>query len=609
MPIPYPGNYLEIRVAIQSKACDGRSRRWVRDLLADQEGSTYALLAAALIPMLGFAGIGIDLGRTYMASSRLQSAVDAAVLAAVRTEQIYPGTGTTPGTKTIETVQSYVFANMPDEFMGADQTAPVVSVTRVAEEIKVSVSVNAVVPTSLMRVFGYDTLPIQAKAVGVAGKTLPRAVEAMMVLDVTGSMDGNGGMPALKDSVKEFLKIIYGNSETRKNFAIGMMPYNVVVNVGRLLPSSRVEAIDGFTTKAATDSYGWKGCIYADPTKTSLSSNTNVIDADTYDMGKNLPGDSGVPKAEPFMYPPMWVDSFHYQDNRYKLGETTAQAIAAANQGPMRTALIRQYGTNICRSPGGSDVACSNDKAATFVHPDRLPSYSTWPTPVQYLSTVKPSNADNFVSKSPNYVCPSEALPVSYDRTKTDYINYANSLQPLFNIGTWHTQAMTWSYRFISRDDVFTRNRPADSGLRQVVIFMTDGNFDSRDDGLNVNLRTPNFQRDTAYTGYGSYADKRVVNQDFPSGTGGLNSARAAHRDAMALRFAKVCQAAKNDGIEIYTITFAISNNAEGDATREMFRRCATDRNTHFFETKNPSDLRAAFTTIAADLIDVHLEK
>jgi hypothetical protein len=77
----------------------------------------------------------------------------------------------------------------------------------------------------------------------------------------------------------------------------------------------------------------------------------------------------------------------------------------------------------------------------------------------------------------------------------------------------------------------------------------------------------------------------------------------------MALRFAKTCQAMKSEGIEIYTITFAISNNAEGDATREMFRRCATDRNTHFFETRQASDLRAAFTTIAADLVDVHLEK
>ena len=586
----------------------GIKRRPLRALIRDTQGSTYALLAAAMIPMIGFAGIGLDLGRTYLASSRLQSSVDAAVLAAVRMEQLHPGVGNAAGPNTVETVRAFLNANMPTNFMGVTQQNPIVSVTRAGEEITVNLVVNADVPTSLMRAFGFQHLPITAQATGVAGKTLPRAVEAMLVLDVTGSMDSNGGMVALRASVKDFLTVVYGNNQTRKNFGIGMIPYNVIVNVGRLLPANRVQQINGFTTRPANDVYGWKGCLYADPTVRALSSDINVIDANAFDMGKNLPGDTGVARANPFMYPPLRVDSFHEQDNRYRLGATIAEAITAANHEPMRTALIRRYGTNICRTAGGADADCLAD-TESFVHPERLPDYGTWPEPVLYDSTVKPSNSDGFVSKSPNYVCPSEALPISYSRTKAELEAYTDQLQPLFNIGTWHSQAMAWGYRLISRDDVFTRARPTDSGLRQVVIFMTDGNFDSRDDGLNSTLRTPNFQRDTAYTGYGSYADKIVVDQDFPSGSGGLSSARTAHRNAMALRFAKTCQAMKRDGIEIYTITFAIAAGDEGNLTREMFRTCATNRNTHFFETKNASDLRTAFTTIAADLVDLHLAK
>ena len=589
---------------MKNGAVESARRGWMRDLLSDQSGSTYAIMAAAMIPMLGFAGIGIDVSRTYMAQSRLQSAVDAAVLAAVRTEQVNPGSGTTPGSSTVSTVQAYVNGNMPTGFMGSIRGAPIVTVARVGEEIRVTVTSTGTVPTSLMRVFGFETLPIRAQAVGVAGKNLPRAVEAMMVLDVTGSMDSNGGMTALKDSVNDFLNIVYGNSQTRTNFAIGMMPYNVVVNVGRLLPSTRVQPISGFTTRAATEARGWKGCVYADPTQVALSSDINTIDAGTFDMGRTLPGDNGVALASPFMYPPMWVNSFHRQDNRYKLGETTAEANAAANTEPMRTALIRRYGDNICRNPGGADISCSTGGAA--VHVDRLPDYANWPDPAVYNSTVKPSNANNHVSRSPNYVCPTEALPLSYGRTKADYVNYTSNLQPLFNIGTWHSQAMAWGYRLMSRDDVFTRNRPDDVSVRQVVIFMTDGNFDSNDQGSTETFRTPNFQRDTAYSGYGSYFDRRLVVQ--PDNVS-LNDARAAHRDATALRFAKTCQAMKRDGIEIYTITFAISNNAEGNATREMFRTCATDRNTHFFETRDRAQLRSAFTTIAADLVDVHLEE
>jgi Flp pilus assembly protein TadG len=566
------------------------------------------MLAAALIPMIGFAGIGIDLGRTYMASSRLQSAVDAAVLAAVRTEQVHPGTGTTPGSRTVETVLTYLNANSPADFMGAARQTPVISVSRVGEEVRVDLRVDSAIPTTLMRVFGFENLPIAAQAVGVAGRELPRAVEAMMVLDVTGSMDSNGGMVALRASVRDFLNIVYGNSQTRQNFAIGMMPYNVIVNVGRLLPSSRVQSINGFTTRAATDAHGWKGCVYADPTLLNLSADINTIDASALDMGKELPGDPGVPQANPFMYPPMWVESFHRQDNRYRLGATTTEAITAANHEPMRTALIRYYGDNICRNTSGSNVLCSSGTPPSVnVHPDRLPDYSNWQSPILYDSTVRTSNANGHVSRSPNYVCPTEALPISYSRTKTEFETYTNNLQPLFNIGTWHNQAMTWGYRLMARDDVFTRARPADAGVRQVVIFMTDGNFDSRDTGVNSALRTPNFQRDTAYAGYGSYADRRLVDQFHTSAQ--TDQARAAHRDAQARRFAKTCQAMKRDGIEIYTITFAIAANAEGNVTREMFRTCATDRNTHFFETQDLATLRMAFTTIAADLVDVHLSK
>ncbi|MGY6551418.1 MAG: pilus assembly protein TadG-related protein [Erythrobacter sp.] len=576
-------------------------------LIHHQQGSVYAMLAAAVVPMIGFAGIGLDLGRAYTVSSRLQSGVDAAVLAAVRTEQVFPGNGNSPGPRTVETVRNYLNANVPSQYLGMTATDPVVSVERQGEEITVSVSINSQVPTSLMRVFGFQQLPVAAEAVGVAGRTLPRAVEAMMVLDVTGSMEGNGGMVALRASIREFLDIVYGQKETRKNFAIGMIPYATHVNVGRLLPSNRVETINGFSTRAATDPYGWKGCVHADPTIFNLSSDIQTMDAGALDIGKEIPGDPGVPLAKPFMYPPLWVYSFHRQDNRYKLGATPAEAISVANHEPMRTALIRAYGKNICRNPGGANVSCDNRNSV--VHPDLLPDYASWPEPILYNSRVRPSNSDGHVSRSPNYVCPTEALPISYSRTKSDFQAYTNDLQPLFNIGTWHNQPLTWGYRMMTRDDVFTRARPTDSGLRQVLIFMTDGNFDSRDLGMTSSARDPQFQRDSAYSGYGSYADRRVVDREFGSGNTALNQARAAHRDATFLRFSKTCQAMKREGIEIYTITFAIANNAEGNVTRELFRTCATNRNTHFFETQNLDTLRNAFTTIAADLVDVHLAK
>ena len=588
-----------------------RGARAARSLLRDERGSTYAIAAAYIIPLFGFVGLGLDLGRGYMTSSRLQSSVDIATLAAVRIEQLYPGTGSSPGPKTLDTVSQYLTANMPLGYVGATRNAPQVSVTRAGDEVTVQVTVEGTVPTTLMQIFGIQTMPMKATAKGIAGKTIPNAVETMMVLDVTGSMDGNGGMTALKDSMGQFFDIVYGTNETRSNFAIGVLPYAVFANVGRLLPSDMVEQVSGYTNKSATDTYGWKGCVFADPTIRNLSSDINTVDANTYDMGKTMPGEAGMPDVKPAIYPPLWVYSFHRQDNRYKMGANSSDEFNVANYGPMRTALIRRYGNKICQvSSGNNNDADCNSSANTKVKPSRLPSYGSWPTPRYYDAKVKPSNADDYVSKSPSYVCPTEALPVSYARTKSELNAYKNNLQPLFNIGTWHVPAMTWGYRLLARQDVFTRTRPANMGLRRVMIFMTDGNFDSNDLGSTVTGRGNgynDFERDSAYTAYQSYADRKVVDQWWNSG--GTASARAAHRDAMALRFAKTCQAAKNEGIEIYTITFAIASGTEGDATREMFKQCATNRNTHFFETKNPGDLRIAFTSIAANLIDLHLAK
>lgn len=574
------------------------------------------MAAAYVIPLLGFAGLGLDLGRGYMSSSRLQSSVDTATLAAVRMEQLYPGTGSSLGPKTMDTVQKFLTANMPIDYVGTIRETPEVTVTRAGDEITIDVTVNGQVPTTVMKIFGIQNMPVRASAKGVAGKTLPTAVEAMLVLDVTGSMEGNGGMVALKDSMGQFLEIVYGTKETRKNFGIGVLPYAVFANVGHLLTplgTDVVEKVDGYTTRSATDVYGWKGCVFADPTKLDLSSDINTIDAGTFDMGKTLPGENGMPAVKPAIYPPLWVNSFHLQDNRYKFPSDAAQRKAIANYAPMRTALIRRYGDHICRDNGGDAKTCSSgDTASRWVDPTRISGYNDWPTPQLYSSTTRPSNADNHVSKSPGYVCPTQALPVSYERTKAELTKYKDELQPLFNIGTWHVPAMTWGYRLLARDDKFTRTRPTDTGLRRVMIFMTDGNFDSNDKGSTVTGRGNgynDFERDTAYTAYQSYADRRLVDKWWDGSNSNNAVARAAHRDVLALRFAKTCQAMKNEGIEIYTITFAIADNAEGTATREMFKKCSTNRNTHFFETKDPADLRIAFTTIAADLIDLHLAK
>jgi Flp pilus assembly protein TadG len=58
--------------------------RFLCRLRRDRKANTLALAAAALIPLVAMIGSAVDVSRAYMAKSRLQSACDAASLAARR---------------------------------------------------------------------------------------------------------------------------------------------------------------------------------------------------------------------------------------------------------------------------------------------------------------------------------------------------------------------------------------------------------------------------------------------------------------------------------------------------------------------------------------------
>ena len=50
-------------------------------LRKDVTGNTLAIMAAAMIPIIGFTGSAIDMGRLYVIKVRMQQACDAGVLA------------------------------------------------------------------------------------------------------------------------------------------------------------------------------------------------------------------------------------------------------------------------------------------------------------------------------------------------------------------------------------------------------------------------------------------------------------------------------------------------------------------------------------------------
>jgi Flp pilus assembly protein TadG len=552
-------------------------------------------MAGALIPTMAMIGSSIDFGRAYLAQSKLQGAVDAGALAAVRAKQL--SSNSINASENIG--QDYIVANFPVGYVGATITTSDVTVTAEDDTIVVDVDASGTVDTTLLRVIGIDTLPFAASATAQASETLPNSVEALLVLDNTGSMRGSR-MSSLKTAAKNFIDTIYGDSNTREGFAVGILPYNTMVNVGRLVrmhDASMVQSYPGFTDKPVTDTLGWKGCVFADETIRDISSDPLTIDTGAYDIGDEMPGDPGssMPKIEPFVYPPIYVDSFQDVNNRYNVPSGYEGILEIPT---VRNALIRLHGDDICvHKSSGNDRNCSQPNSRISIA--RLPDSGDFVNARYYSHHSGESTSaspNNIWGASPNYQCPAQALPLSYSNTRNGLRNYIDdenyALRP--GTGTFHNAAMTWAYRLISRDDVFPRARPSGIPVKKVVIFMTDGNFDSKDDGRSGPGGTV---LDTAYTAYKTYEDKIIID----------TTDRDDTITNLAYRFAKSCEAMKGDGIEIYTIAFALNNNAEGNATRDMFRNCATDRNTHFFSAANGAQLNEAFVTIAAELVNLRL--
>jgi Flp pilus assembly protein TadG len=207
-------------------------KRGVGRVSADQRGNVLMLTAAALVPLIGIIGSGIDIGRSYMTQLRLQQACDAGALAGRRA---MAGGEFGPDAEA-EATRMFNF-NFPNGMYGAEN----VNFTAVhSGGSDVVGAANAVLPTSLMHMFGFESFNL---SVNCGAKLEIANTDVMLVLDVTGSMIATTTtnkvstkkitslIAAANLFVDELMSADKGDGQLR----IGLVPYSNTVNVGHLL--------------------------------------------------------------------------------------------------------------------------------------------------------------------------------------------------------------------------------------------------------------------------------------------------------------------------------------------------------------------------------------
>jgi Flp pilus assembly protein TadG len=183
---------------------------------AREKGFAIVLTTIALTITIPVVGLGIDASLMYGVKARITSAADAAAISSARNLSIGQ-TIAQQETNALSTATRFFNANFPP---GAFLTNTNRTITPTVAETAfrtrtVTVDVTVTAPTLFMRY-----LHPSAVTVKTVGKASRRDVNVVMVVDRSGSMETNGGCPAMKAAVVAFASR-FANFRDR----VGMVSY------------------------------------------------------------------------------------------------------------------------------------------------------------------------------------------------------------------------------------------------------------------------------------------------------------------------------------------------------------------------------------------------
>jgi Putative Flp pilus-assembly TadE/G-like len=226
---------MDHKASIDSIASGHRQAGLLGRLARDRKGNTMALIAASTAPLLALIGGGIDMSRGYLAQTRLQQACDAGVLAArKKLGSAVVLDGNVP-TEAVDVGNRFFNLNYRAGAYGSDN---LLFEMALEEDYAVSGEASVDVPTTIMGIFGNESLALDVKC---EARISYSDSDILFVLDTTGSMlETNSGdamtrIAALRSTVQDFHTQIEDSKSPGTRVRYGFVPYSTNVNVGHLL--------------------------------------------------------------------------------------------------------------------------------------------------------------------------------------------------------------------------------------------------------------------------------------------------------------------------------------------------------------------------------------
>jgi len=577
-------------------------------LVKDQRGNTLAIVGAAMVPLAGMIGSGLDMSRAYMAKNRLQSACDAAALAGRRVMT----NDTLNATVTNEATRFFNF-NFPQ---GLYQTAAFTPSVTKPSTSTVRVTANTTIPTTIMKLFGYTSLPLSVTCDASLNFV---NTDIVLVLDTTGSMmwDVNGNptsvtanqrITALRDAVLAFydeLKPIQDQLEANGlRLRIGIVPYSITANVGAAIRSASPSYLaDSWTYPSRTAIYSTSSSpVRVGTNMTNAECNAYVqarTPANSYPSTEKVVARPGSGTRRPcdvttITYTEDTGATFAWWIHEPKVLDTSLYKTGSSSV-PLPT---RVPGTTTTATAWNGcieerDTVDTITSSSGFTIPsgaydldiDLVPNSPETKWRPQWLQVLyQPLSGPQSTSTSNSYAlsglldsnrkaCPTQAKRLQA-WTRDDLDNYLDSLVAVGY--TYHDVGMIWGSRFISNGGIFAADNPDTYNGMPVarhIIYMTDGTLDTDPD---------------AYSMYGIESiDQRV--------TGGNGGQDSRHNQ----RFRMECNAVKGKNVSVWVIAFATSPSA-------ALTECASNSN-QISTISNRDALIAKFQEIGKNIGSLRL--
>jgi Flp pilus assembly protein TadG len=640
----------------------------------DQRGNVAVIVGAAIIPLIGALGLATDTARGYLVKARLSQALDAAALAGGK---VYFST------QRDADIKKYFAANFPSAstpvydspydatFMNAKVTLNHPVNGGPQEAATLTLTAEATIPTTFMRVLGFDSVTVDAAS------EVTRAISALDVvisLDMSGSMESpSTKITSARDAAVTFVDAVFGTNATAPQLTvdgttynllnIGFVPWNAKTRIttqGQTFSTVTTTPVTAFTNPVTGQAQsvlyyannsqvpllmdpsqlagGWSGCAYA----RYLGDAYNDNDADTV-RGQVTVG-TGAGQRQWMGWEPMAMDDSSPRSGNW--GDPTSSP--AINNGPgsssrwvttgssgatwrtknCNNAYFLDIGTtnydnadgSIKTTPSPPYSANSSSRPAAVPNPKAAvgSSYTEWTNGTTSV-TKKYSGFMKFIDPTKSYAEPGSGSsgtayypnPGSTDCTAC----LTRGIIPMTNVKATIRNQLT----AITATDP-DGNTNLEQGLYWAwEVLMPGVPFDQA-------VATVPFKRTRAiviltdgaqvggagdaYKGRFGFQEGAGTNDDPDHGTIKIKNAAGATitvQNNLNNRARQLADNVKSEGIKLYVIGFDLASNPTALAFLEDLASPADENGVYFFNAPNPADLDAVFKQIAASLSSLRI--